>query len=180
MLPVGKNEYLWTFTLSEARGKIGLFSSLMFKKQGRRKIVCFSLWRYVYLASLDLWPQLISLESLLNFILSGNSVFKTSGLSRLHHVTLSHKWSRPSAGSGLDASETTSGSKTSLGAWDHRWELTLSPVPGFQNDKSCLAIQFPVDLYPLNFVPAAGRYRAGTDQFSKRKIVSFQGGFKLM
>lgn len=61
-----------------SKRKTRIIQLLNVEKAGwrREKHVHLSLCQYVYLASLDLWPQLISLESLLNFILSGNSILK--------------------------------------------------------------------------------------------------------
>ena len=89
MLPVGKKWIFMNIYSIRSKRKTRIIQILNVEKAGcrREKLVHLRIWQYVYLASLDLWPQLISLESLLNFILSGNSILKNLVFLRLHYGT---------------------------------------------------------------------------------------------
>lgn len=148
MLPVGKKWIFMNIYSIGSKRKTRIIQILNVEKAGcrREKLVHLRIWQYVYLASLDLWPQLISLESLLNFILSGNSILKNLFFLKTALRHTFHTNGEQRSWSDLDVSDTMSVTRAiwprSVRSLMRRNWLSGAEDLAAQTDKSPFAMQF--------------------------------------
>lgn len=148
MLPVGKKMNIYEHLFYRKQEKTRIIQILNVEKAGcrREKLVHLRIWQYVYLASLDLWPQLISLESLLNFILSGNSILKNLFFLKTALWHTFHTNGEQRSWSDLDVSDTMSVTRAiwprSVRSLMRRNWLSGAEDLAAQTDKSPFAMQF--------------------------------------